>query len=159
MRSDASLDPERRYRWWLLREWDASLPRLVVIGLNPSTADEREDDPTIRRCIAFAKRWGYGSLTMLNLFAFRSTDPDGLYSIVDPIGWLNDQTLTEQTRGAPMVLCAWGAGGAILDRGPKVIKSLLGLGRPLCSLGVTKDGHPKHPLYLRSDLIPEALVA
>lgn len=152
--SGATLSPDERYRYALFRRWatNPESPSLVVIGLNPSTADATLDDPTIRRCVGFAREWSFGGLVMLNLFAYRSTDPAGLLSVVDPVGPENDQALTEHTKN--VVLCAWGAGGAILDRGPAVTRLLLGLGRKLTCLGTTKAGHPKHPLYLAANTRP-----
>lgn len=148
MRKWAVLSEDRVYRWTLAREWDDSLPPLVVIGLNPSTADETEDDPTIRRCIGFARAFGCGSLRMLNLFAFRSTDPKGLRKVVDPIGPENDVWLKDACRYGSKVVAAWGAHGGYLGRDREVRRLLSG---SLHHLGLTKDGHPRHPLYLKSD--------
>lgn len=90
MIKDAILSEDRKYRYILSRTWDETKPTVLFIGLNPSTADENEDDPTIRRCIIFAKSWGYGGLIMANLFAFRTTNPQGLYSEKNPVGSEND---------------------------------------------------------------------
>jgi len=144
----------RTWRYALYRIWDESKPLLVVIGLNPSTADETLDDPTIRRCIRFARDWGYGGLVMLNLFAFRSTDPAGLRSTADPCGPENDQHLLKETEGR-RVLCSWGTHGSLLGRDSKVTAMLTKAGRELVCLGRTKDGYPRHPLYVRADTQPE----
>jgi hypothetical protein len=143
----------RAYRYALLRQWDASLPLLVVIGLNPSTADETVDDPTIRRCVDYATRWGMGGLRMLNLFAYRATEPRDMKRAFDPVGRQNDTFLRALTFDVPRVLCAWGAHGSYMDRDRAVLSLLRD--RPLYALKVTKGGHPGHPLYLRADLTPE----
>ena len=95
MRTNAILSEDRKYRYVLLREWDSQLPKIMFIGLNPSTADENQDDPTIRRCIAFAKSFDYGGFYMLNLFAYRSTSPSKLREVDDPIGEDNDNFLLD----------------------------------------------------------------
>lgn len=146
----------RTWRYWLARTWAVDRAPLVVIGLNPSTADETADDPTIRRCIDFARRWGHGGLTMLNLFAFRSTDPRGLRRAFDPVGPQNDTVLRSATEGR-RVLCAWGAHGSYMDRNAVVAELLAD--RDLVCLGQTKDGHPRHPLYMRADTPPVAYSA
>lgn len=122
----------------------------MFIGLNPSTADETEDDPTIRRCIAFAKGWGYDSLCMTNLFAFRSTDPSVMLAEPDPIGLENDAHLLEMARGAGIVVAAWGTPGGHLGRDTAVRQLIPNLHY----MRLTKDGHPGHPLYLPGDLVP-----
>lgn len=147
----ATFSPDRAYRYTLSRHW-ADGPAFVVIGLNPSTADEQHDDPTIRRCIGFAKREGCGRLAMLNLFALCSTDPAALYTAPDPVGPDNDNAIRREcaTEGA-VVVAAWGAHG---ERWPGRVQKVLPLiwhHTVLRCFGVTKAGHPKHPLYLRSD--------
>jgi hypothetical protein len=120
----AVLSVSRDYRYTLTREWDQGGGTLNVIGLNPSTADETQDDPTIRRCVGFAKRWRFGRLVMTNLFAFRSTAPARLYEAADPIGPENDTHLLEEARKASEVLCAWGAHGKLHGRGAAVAEAL-----------------------------------
>jgi hypothetical protein len=122
----------------------------MFIGLNPSTADETKDDPTIRRCVAFAKAWGYGGLFMTNLFAFRATDPADMKRAADPYGWDNDHTLTSLARRAGIVVAAWGAHGAYQGRD----RSVRLLVPNLHYLRLTKAGHPGHPLYLPANLTP-----
>lgn len=150
---DAScvFSPCRRWRYALRRVWDRTRAPLVVIGLNPSTADETHNDPTVRRCIDYALGWNTGGLVMLNAFAFRSTDPRGLRTVDDPVGPDNDATLDAETRGR-LVVCAWGVHAAPFGRDRAVLALLAG--RELHALGVTKDGHPRHPLYLRRDAVP-----
>lgn len=159
MKRQAYISECGRYRYWLARAFDSETMKdpLVVIGLNPSTADDKVDDPTIRRCVGFARSWGHDGLVMLNLFALRSTDPRALYEdpAVDAVGAENDRWLSVLT-GAPVrtVLCAWGVGGRLLDRGKRVTLLLLDADRPLVCLGFTKDGHPKHPLYIPKTTAP-----
>lgn len=147
----ATFSPDQRYRYELWREWGEWLGTggtFVVIGLNPSTADERNDDPTIRRCIAFAKREGCGRLVMLNLFALRATNPKVMLQHADPVGPQNDDFYHPFTTSPNcIVVAAWGAHGAHRGRGAEVAARIPNL---LC-FGHTKDGHPKHPLYLRGD--------
>lgn len=105
--NSASLSKCRRYRYELRREWDANGKSCVFIGLNPSSADESRDDPTIRRCIKFAKTWGYGCLEMVNLFAYRSTDPAFQLHVHDPVGKANDKSLVRVCNSADLVVAAW----------------------------------------------------
>jgi hypothetical protein len=143
---------DRKYRYVLWREWEsADSPYALFVGLNPSTADERTDDPTIRRCVGFARSWGYGALCMVNLFACRATEPSVLKSHPAPIGRHNDRWLIRMAEGARVIVAAWGVHGTHLQR-DQVIRNLLG-DRLRC-LETTKDGHPRHPLYLKSTLAP-----
>ncbi len=144
--------PCRAYRYTLWREWIGGSGYLQVIGLNPSTADEVQDDPTIRRCINFAKAWGYGALCMTNAFAYRATDPLVMKAQADPVGPDNDQWLVKIAHDAGLILAAWGVHGVHRDRHAEVARLLPS--RLRC-LGITKDGHPKHPLYLRADVLPQ----
>lgn len=148
VQSHAGFSPCRRYRYTLSRTWDAASPPLVFIGLNPSTADETTDDPTIRRCIGFARRDGFGGIVMLNLFALRSTDPAALSDASDPVGPWNDDQIFAACKGRTVV-AAWGVHGTLRGR-DKVVRRLLA-GVDLRCLGRTKEGNPRHPLYLRAD--------
>lgn len=137
----------RTWRYTLTREVGPGETTLMVIGLNPSTADETKDDPTIRRCIGFARSWGAGRLVMTNLFAYRATDPMQMMgALVDPVGPDNDAHLCEQALAADLILAAWGIHGSYLYRDSK-IRLMLGA-RPMTALGFTKSGAPKHPLYV-----------
>ncbi len=144
----AKFSKDRVYRYALWRTWDEELAHVMFIGLNPSTADGTIDDPTIRRCIGFAREWGYGGVYMLNLFAFRATDPRALKLATDPIGPENDTSLLMYAEGADKVIAAWGNGGRLLNQG-YYVNGILNL--KLFCLGVTKSKQPRHPLYARGD--------
>ena len=145
----AILSEDRLYRYALWRIWDTNKPFALFIGLNPSTADETEDDPTIRRCVRFATEWAYGGLYMANLFAFRATDPSVMTSCPSPVGPDNDHHLLTRAKEAGVIVCAWGTHGAHQERDTSVTKLLSDY--DLKCLGQTKDGHPRHPLYIRAD--------
>jgi hypothetical protein len=149
MERAASFSPCRAYRYALWRRWGNG-PYCMFIGLNPSTADETNDDPTIRRCIGFARAWGYEALCMTNLFAFRATDPKVMKAAAEPVGRENDITLETLGRGAGVVIAAWGAHGVHRRRDQSVRLFVPGLHY----LRLTKDGHPGHPLYLPANLTP-----
>jgi hypothetical protein len=168
----AALSEDGKYRYRLWREWrgthdilnwrqidkDWSVPlSCVFVMLNPSTADASIDDPTIRRCVGFAKAWRFERLEVVNLFAFRATDPKQLLALRhsdDPVGVRNQEFVQQAIADAGRIVCAWGSHGDHLGQD----ETMLGwLGARQChALGLTKDGHPKHPLYLRTD---EQLVA
>ena len=152
----ANFSPCRTWRYKLSRRWSPAGPMIAFVGLNPSTADEVNDDPTVRRCIGFARRWGFGGMYMLNVFAYRSTNPRELRTAADPVGPRNDGTLTKICRLCDMVVACWGVWGWLFDRDQAVVELLGGI--PIHSLGITSDGHPKHPLYLRSTTVPVQLV-
>lgn len=142
--------PCRRYRYaWTCPAWSGS-GYMQAIGLNPSTADEVGTDPTIRRCIQFAKDSGCGSLVMTNLFAWRATDPAGMKRAAEPIGPENDNWLRLFSAGAKIVLAAWGTHGNHLQRGGAVRELI----PRLHVLRLTAQGHPQHPLYLPAALRP-----
>ena len=140
------------YRYLLARTWDRDRPHLPFIMLNPSTADHDEDDPTIRRCIGFAKREGFGGIVVVNLFALRSTDPAALFSHPDPVGPLNDEALEVIADDHDFAVAAWGA-HLMAARRRDAIKLIF---PRLKCLGRTKHGEPRHPLYVRSDAPLEA---
>ncbi len=149
MDRSATFDETGAYRYQLGRRWDDyNLRNLCFIMLNPSTADAFEEDPTIRRCIGFAKRFGFPSLTVVNLFAMRATDPKELKHAMDPVGERNDQYICDAVTNSTKVVCAWGVHGAMRDRNQEVLKLITELPRELRHFGLTKEGHPKHPLYL-----------
>ncbi len=143
------------YRYRLTRRWGPEDP-VVFVMLNPSTADAFTVDPTVAKCIRYARRWGAGGVTVLNLFAYRSTDPRGLYTHPDPVGPANDQVITDTlSEDRHAVVAAWGVHGALHNRGHAVAELLHRHGAVHC-LDITKHKHPGHPLYLRDDalLIP-----
>ncbi len=154
--------PCRRYRYTLWREWASTsllpCPRgnqyLMVIGLNPSTADETQDDPTIRKCIGFAKRWGFGALCMTNLFAWRDTKPEAMKAQEQPNGFLNDDHLFAIAKDAGMILAAWGRHGSHKSRDKDVLCLLESF--KLQALKLNGDGSPMHPLYVPYEVTPTA---
>jgi hypothetical protein len=156
MKRSATISQCGRYRYELARTWvepDSAIADAyaVFIMLNPSTADASQDDPTIRRCISYARQWGMGGLVVVNLFAWRATDPRELYEHPDEkIGEQNDEYIVANCRMARIVVAAWGTRGALLDRGRQV-RALV---EDLHVLRLTKDGHPAHPLYLPKFLDP-----
>ena len=143
----AELSEDRAYRYKLWRIWQPEIPPMLFVMLNPSTADENDDDPTVKRCVNYASREGYGGLLIGNLFAYRATFPSRLLKAVDPVGPRNDQALAELQEAAGTTIAAWGGMGDIFGRAQEVCK-LLG---PMRCLGVTQGGQPKHPVRLRKD--------
>jgi hypothetical protein len=144
----AILSEDNKYRYELSRIWDEEKPRILFIMLNPSTADANTDDPTIRRVINFAKSWGYGGLFVANLYAFRSTDPKGLKYTDDPIGKDNIQHIQTLLGLTEKVIYAWGNN----QKEPEWLYNVVST--PYC-IETSKNGTPKHPLYLRADLQPK----
>lgn len=145
-----------RYRYLLTRQVGPGSRTATFIMLNPSTADATINDNTIRRCIDFARRWGCGRLAVLNLFAVRATDPADMKRAADPVGPENrgwfDRTLSVPDAGP--VICAWGVHGEHRGQDLTVLGWLAGYGIEALALGVTRDGHPKHPLYLPKSAEP-----
>jgi len=144
----AVLSPCGRYRYCLSRTWEPRKLPLVWIMLNPSTADAEIDDPTIRRCTGFSKREEAGGIEVLNLFALRATDPAALRCADDPVGPDNDQWIREVLTPHSRVICAWGAHGTLFDRAAIVLQWLRNSGLKTQALGLTKEHHPRHPLYV-----------
>lgn len=154
----AKISPCGQYRYFLSRMWGDQDDCNVVtfIGLNPSTADASVDDPTLRRCMNYAKAWGYSGVWMVNLFGFRATEPKDMMAATDPIGPDNEDHLAEAIMQARLVIAAWGAGGGYRHRDKEVI-ARYGQGDSLACLGLTKDGKPRHPLYLKKTATPFSL--
>ena len=141
-----------RFRYRLSRTWRPDPPLLFVM-LNPSTADAREDDPTLRRCFGFAQRAGFGALEVVNLFAYRATDPRDLRAAGYPVGPRNDEHIAAAVRDSAALCLAWGSNATRLARVAEVLALLRGLrARPQC-LRLTRDGCPQHPLRLPSDCV------
>lgn len=168
-----------RYRLW--REWrgfgrddtwdwlgdedcvDGSGARLgepksaLFVMLNPSTADGDKDDPTIRRCVRFAQVWGYDRMEVVNLFAWRATDPQAMLALTargDPVGLDNKHHITEAVWRAGIVVCAWGAHGRHIDQDEMALGWIESAGGVPHALKLTKNGCPSHPLYLPANLSP-----
>ena len=124
--------------------------------LNPSVADGKQDDSTIRRCVGFSKRWGYGGLIVVNLFALRATDPAELYCHDYPVGPRNESVLarTLDQPSVKLVVAAWGSHGNLMDRDRIMLRMARDLGKAVMCLGTTKDGRPRHPLRLAAAAVP-----
>lgn len=149
----AVFSEEHKYRYYLDRATEADGSKVVTfVMLNPSTADAFSDDPTIRRCRRFAHEWGFAHLIVVNLFAFRTTDPTQLAKADDPVGPLNAHYVELASREADQIVCAWGSRGGLLGQAEQIIRWLDG--SQLWCLGLTKAGHPRHPLYLPLDTTP-----
>lgn len=148
--SEALYSPCDTYRYGLTRVWAADAPRLLYILLNPSTATEEQNDPTIARCEKRAQLLGYGSFRVVNLFAFRATDPADLKRAEIPLGPDNLEFLQQSALGwnPDLILCGWGAHGTYLNQSSIVLQNLRAWSVPLWHLGLTKMGEPRHPLYL-----------
>lgn len=136
------------YRYSLTRIWDATAPRVVFIMLNPSTATEIQNDPTVERCERRARTLGYGAFCVCNIFAYRATDPKVMRAQPDPVGAENDAAIKEAADWANDIICAWGTHGAHLNRGKAVEHIMRTQPKPLTHLGLSIAGHPKHPLYI-----------
>ena len=145
MEKTAKISPDGIYRYTLTRRWGLSgLGTVLWVMLNPSTADADVDDPTIRRCVDFADRWGYDQIEVVNLYALRASDPAKLLTHPAPSGPENAFHVWDATTRAEIVVAAWGANKAV-TRTP-MAREIRATG-PFC-LGRTKAGHPKHPLYV-----------
>ena len=138
----ATADIRGEYRYTLTRVWDPALPMITFVLLNPSTADAVQLDPTLRRCVGFAKREGYGGMVILNLYAFRTKDPKIMMAATDPVGPENDRVLADVTG---TVVAGWGT-----NADPARVTRARALLPRLHALGVTKSGCPRHPLYVRA---------
>lgn len=152
LQADAWFSPDKLYRYALLRKWGPDADYAMFIGLNPSTADANLDDPTIRRCVQFAKDWGYSGMAMLNLFAYRATKPTDMLLVDDPIGPENDNVLKSWAANAGVVVAAWGGFGKHLNRN-LVVKAMI----PNLHYLYIGKGEPWHPLYLPKTLTPKPM--
>ena len=149
------------YRYTLSRTWDESLPAILIVMMNPSTASVTHNDPSVAKCCRYAADWGYGSLWVGNSCAYRATDQKRLIAVADPVGPENDKYLLEMAERAALIVFAYGLPHKSLRyRGPEVAKLLSRGGtRPLHVLKLCKDGTPSHPLYLKGDLKPTLWIA
>ena len=154
--STAVYSPCEAYRYLLTRVWNPEGEKALFVMLNPSTATEVQNDPTVERCERRARALGFGAFRVTNIFAFRATDPRVMRAVADPIGPGNDAAIADSAQGwADRIICAWGTHGAHLGRGVQVERLLRATGRPLFTLGLSQGGHPKHPLYIGYDRQPE----
>lgn len=145
-----------RYRYELTRIWDRTGRRAHFIMLNPSTATEVQNDPTVERCERRVRTLGFGAFRVTNIFAWRDTDPRAMRAADDPVGPENDAAILAACTWADQSICAWGTHGQHMGRGPAV-EGMLRRGKiPLCHLGLSKGGHPKHPLYIAYAVRPVA---
>lgn len=158
--SDALLSPCGTYRYVLRRTWDHSGEVVNFLMLNPSTADATVDDPTIRRCIRYARDWGYGGLVVTNLYALRATDPRDLWKHPAPIGPENDHHVIREAHDARLIVCAWGEHGAKNGRAENVLWQLdLEAITAMRCLKQNRSGQPVHPLYQPASALPVPLRA
>lgn len=148
IRSEATYSDCGAYRYSLTRIWTDTGPRVTFVMLNPSKADEIRNDPTVARCERRARTLGFGAFQVTNIFAWRDTDPRAMRRAAHPVGLCNDDVLIEAAGWADHVIAAWGVHGAHRNRGPEVARLLHGSGCALYHLGLSKAGHPRHPLYL-----------
>ncbi|AFY42167.1 DUF1643 domain-containing protein [Nostoc sp. PCC 7107] len=154
---------KRKYRYLLRRIWDENLPQVTFVMLNPSKAGAEEDDPTLIRCIKYANSWGYGSLEVVNLFAYITTDPKKLKAKdIDPVGSKNDLYILSATKRAEKIILGWGAwlGNVSANKYPRIknrekeVLSLINCQKPHYCLKLTKNGYPNHPVYLPKNIEP-----
>lgn len=136
------------YRYSLTRVWDAGGRKVLFVMLNPSTATEVQNDPTVERCERRARTLGFGAFRVTNIFAWRDTDPRKMRAAADPVGPDNDAAILDGMEWADQVIAGWGAHGSHRERGTHVEMLMRQTGQPLFHLGLTKAGHPKHPLYI-----------
>jgi hypothetical protein len=154
-RDGAVFSEDGAYRYALWRRLNENEKTLFIIGLNPSTADEKTNDATIRRCIGFAKSWDFGCLVVGNLFAYKTSKPASLKTTQFPVGTFNDMWLKRLHQESDMTLVAWGVHGAYLNRGNEVLSFIKD---PYC-LDVTKAQYPRHPLYVKADQLPQPYIS
>ena len=143
------------YRYALTRVWGAGMRRVCFVMLNPSTATEFQNDPTVQRCEQRARTLGFDGFAVANIFGYRATDPKVMRAVADPVGVGNDAAILRLAGWAGTVICAWGTHGRHLGRGAAVEVALRAAGHPLQHLGLTKGGQPKHPLYIGYDQQPQ----
>ena len=143
------------YRYTLTRTWGDIGKHALFIMLNPSKATEIQNDPTVERCERRSRSLGFDAFTVTNIFAYRATDPKVMRAQTDPIGPDNDATILSAAKTADTIICAWGTHGEHLNRGPEMETMLRAQAKSLHHLGLSKAGHPKHPLYIGYSTQPE----
>ena len=153
--SEATYSKCENYRYCLSREWDDTKKKAHFIMLNPSTATEYQNDPTVERCERRARSLGYGAFSVTNIFAWRETDPKKMEKVSDPVGPKNDSIILKTCLNSDVNIAAWGTHGSHLERGLVVKKIFLEAKLQIFSLGITKLGYPKHPLYLSYQVKPQ----
>lgn len=152
--SEAVYSDCETYRYLLTRVWDPG-PKALFVMLNPSTATEVQNDPTVERCERRARALGFGAFRVTNIFAYRATDPKVMRAAANPVGPGNDAAILASVGWADSIVCAWGNHGLHLDRGEKVEALLRGAGARLTHLGLTGQSQPRHPLYVGYDQQPQ----
>jgi hypothetical protein len=152
--SVAVYSPCEAYRYALTRVWNPAGRKALFVMLNPSTATEVQNDPTVERCERRARALGFGAFRVANIFAYRATDPKVMRAQGDPVGPGNDAAIAEGAAWTDQVICGWGSHGAHLERGAAVTALLRATGLPLYHLGLTLAGAPKHPLYIGYQVQP-----
>lgn len=157
MISTAEFSKDRKYRYSLTRIWDNTKPLMAFCMLNPSTADEKTNDPTVERCQRRAMKLGFGGLIVVNIFAYRSTDPEELYTVDNPIGQDNLQAISNAATAVEMFVCGWGKHGKLENRGNEVIQILKSFKVIPYALKINKDGTPAHPLYIGYKVKPKKI--
>lgn len=157
MQNTAVFSPCEAYRYYLRRVWDEGRPVMAWVMLNPSKATETVDDNTVRRCAGYAWEWGYGGFIVGNAFAYRSTDPQALETVSDPVGPENDDWIKRIAEEAALVVCGWGNHGLLCGRGAIVQRLIRSTGKEPHALAITGRGQPNHPLYLKADLRPQPM--
>jgi len=147
---EAVFSPCRRWRYHLKQVWDETQPNLIWMMLNPSTADETQNDPTVERCEQRARQWGFGGVEVYNIFAFRATDPNDMKAQADPVGPDNDKWVAKFAHHSQhtLAIIGWGEHGKHRGRGQDVLKIIAAHDGQVQALKVNKSGHPKHPLYI-----------
>jgi hypothetical protein len=150
LEKDARLSDCKKYRYLLRRTWDYDKPRLLVIMLNPSTADGEDDDATIRSLVRICTALGFGSFEVVNLFAYRATDPEELAEVDNPIGHNNDNVIEAAVGRCDLIVCAWGSHPMANYRGEVIRFKVRSLRPAVFCLGTNKLGGPKHPLYIKT---------
>lgn len=150
----AYISDDKLYRYTLWRKWGKSSKYACFIGLNPSIADTYIDDPTLIRCVDFSKSFGYDAVCLINLFAYRATNPKNMKIANEPIGVENDDIIKLVTSHSEINIAAWGTLGIFKNRNIEVINMI----KDLHYLKLTKNNHPCHPLYLKKDLTPKPFI-